>query len=436
MERELDSLGARLFTGNGLDMSFVRLQSTAANLRPSLAIMADAALNPSFPADRFSTQKKRRIAQIEQEKANPTAMAQRVLPALIYGKDHAYGKPGSGFTTSLESVTREDLIKWHADWFKPGSATIIIAGDTTMDKLIPALEQTFGPWTAGTAPAKNLSTVAKTPGRKIYLIDKPDATQSVIVAAHISEKSGQPEDLAAEPVFTNFGGIATSRLNRNLRLDKHWSYGTSGFLSNSRGQRTFTVIAPVQTDKTKESMAEVLREIKDIAGDRPIKGEEFASIMRNMTSRLPGRFETLSSLENAAITLVNLGLPDDYWSNYAGRMRGLTESQLEQAAGKFIEPGEIIWLVVGDLSKVEKGIRELGYGDVIRLNADGQPELVWTVKKVSEVWERENHPGTACHPSFVRRGAKARRSGKSSFLDFPDLRAFSTPTLSRPSKGR
>jgi zinc protease len=373
MERELDSLGARLFTGNGLDMSFVRLQSTTANMRPSLAIMADAALNPSFPADRFSTQKKRRIAQIEQEKANPTAVAQRVLPALIYGKDHAYGKPGSGFTTSLESVTREDLIKWHADWFKPGSATIIIAGDTTMDKLIPALEQTFGPWAGGTAPAKNLSTVAKTPGRKIYLIDKPDATQSVIVAAHISEKSGQPEDLAAEPVFTNFGGIATSRLNRNLRLDKHWSYGTSGFLSNSRGQRTFTVIAPVQTDKTKESMAEVLREIKDIAGDRPIKGEEFASIMRNMTSRLPGRFETLSSLENAAITLVNLGLPDDYWSNYAGRMRGLTESQLDTSAGKFVHPGEIIWLVVGDLSKVEKGIRELGYGDVIRLNADGTP---------------------------------------------------------------
>lgn len=373
MERELDSLGARLNTGNGLDMSFVRLQSTAANLRPSLAIMADSTLNPSFPADRFSTQKKRRLAALEQEKASPTAVAQRVLPTLIYGKDHAYGKPATGYTNSLESVTRDDLIKWHADWFKPGSSTIVIAGDTTMDKLLPALEQTFGQWAAGSAPAKNLPTVAKTPGRKIYLIDKPDATQSVIVAAHISEKSGQPEDLAAEPVFTNFGGIATSRLNRNLRLDKHWSYGTSGFLTNSRGQRTFTVIAPVQTDKTKESMAEVLKEIKDIAGDRPIKGEEFASIMRNMTSRLPGRFETLSSLENAAVTLINLGLPDDYWSNYAGRMRGLTESQLERAADKFVEPGEIIWLVVGDLSKVEKGIRELGYGDVIRLNADGTP---------------------------------------------------------------
>ncbi len=372
MEQQLDSLGARLNTGNGLDMSFVRLQATSANLRPSLAIMADAALNPSFPSDRFETQKKRRIAQIEQEKANPTAIAQRIIPGLIYGKNHSYGKPASGFTRSLESLTREDLIKWHADWFKPGSATIVLAGDTTLAAALSALEEVFGGWKAGKAPEKNLSTVAKTPGRKIYLVDKPDAPQSVIIAAHVSETSGQPEDLAAEPVFTNFGGIATSRLNRNLRLDKHWSYGTSGFISGARGQRTFTVIAPVQTDKTKESMAEVLKEIKDIAGDRPIKGEEFASIMRNMTSRLPGRFETLSSLENAGVSLVNFGLPDDYWANYSGRMRGLTESQLDGAAKKFIHPDEVIWIVVGDLTKVEKGIRELGYGEIVRLNADGE----------------------------------------------------------------
>ena len=85
----------------------------------------------------------------------------------------------------------------------------------------------------------------------------------------------------------NFGGMATSRLNRNLRLDKHWSYGTQGLIGDARGQRPFLVIAPVQTDKTKESMVEVSKEIKGLAGERPVAGEEFASIMRNMTLRLP-----------------------------------------------------------------------------------------------------------------------------------------------------
>jgi zinc protease len=166
--------------------------------------------------------------------------------------------------------------------------------------------------------------------------------------------------------------MATSRLNRNLRLDKHWSYGTAGRLQDSRGQRTFFVLAPVQTDKTKESMIEVNKEIRDIAGNRPITGEEFESIMRNMTSRLPGRFETLSSLEGAAIDVVNFNLPNDYWANFGTNMRGLTEKQLADAGKKFVQPDEVIWIIIGDLSKVEAGIRELGFGEVIKLDPDGK----------------------------------------------------------------
>lgn len=370
---QLDSLGARLFTGSSLDMSFVRLQATAQNARPSLEIMADVVLNPSFPADQFDIQKQSRLAQIGQEKANANALAQRILPAILYGENHAYGKPGSGFETSVQTITREDLIKWHADWFKPSNATIIVTGDTTLAQLTPMLEAAFGNWKQGTAPKKNLTTVARTAGKKIYLLDKPDAPQSTIVAAHVSETSGQAEDLAAEPVMTNFGGMATSRLNRNLRLDKHWSYGAGGGLNNVRGQRSFSVVTAVQTDKTKESMMEITKEIRDIAGNRPITGEEYTSIMRSMNSKLPARFETLASLEGAAISQINLNLAPDFWAKYASNLRGLTEPQLANAAKKFVHPDEIIWIIVGDVKKIEKGIGELGYGEVIKLDANGQP---------------------------------------------------------------
>ena len=95
--------------------------------------------------------------------------------------------------------------------------------------------------------------------------------------------------------------------------------------------------------------------------------------MRNMTLRLPARFETLDSLEAAAVRMINHGLPSDYWSRYAAGVRSLTEAQLNDAARKFVRPGEIIWVVVGDLRKVEKGVRELGFGEVVRLDADGAP---------------------------------------------------------------
>jgi zinc protease len=373
MSDALESLGARLNTGTSADLSLVRLQSTSANLAPSLAIMADAALNPAFAAGQFTLQKQRRLAQIGQERAQPNGLALRLMPALLYGPAHAYGRPGNGTEKTIADISRDDLAAWHAAWFKPGSATIIVTGDTTLEKVMPALEASFGAWRAGSAPAKDGAAVAKTAGARIYLVDKPDAPQSTIVAAQVSQPQGQPEDLAMEPVMQNFGGMATSRMNRNLRLDKHWSYGTSGQLTNPRGQRALMVVAPVQTDKTRESMLEVAREIRGVAGERPLVGEEYASIMRNMTSRLAGRFETVAALESAAITSINLKFPDNYWSDYAGNIRALSEPQLAAAARKFVRPEQLTWLVIGDLRKIEKGVRDLNWGEVVVLDAEGNP---------------------------------------------------------------
>ena len=373
MSDALESLGARLDTANSADQSLVQLQSTAANLKASLALMADAVLNPAFPADQFALQKQARLARIGQQRANPGSLAMQVMPALLYGPEHGYGRSALGTEATVGGLTRDDLVQWHADWFKPGSATLVVTGDVKLAQLMPQLEAHFGAWRAGAAPPKQLAPVARTGGKKIYLIDRPDAQQSTIVAAHISHAQGQPEDLAMEPVMQNFGGIATSRLNRNLRLDKHWSYGARATLTDVRGQRAFMVVAPVQTDKTREAMLEVAKEVRGVAGERPLAGDEYKSIMRNMTARLAGRFETISALERAAITSVNLNLPDDYWQGYAAGMRKLSEAQVAAAAAKFVQPDDAIWLVVGDLRKIEAGVRSLNWGEVVILTADGKP---------------------------------------------------------------
>jgi len=371
---DLDALGAEITTASSLDLSFVRLRALARNLRPSLDIYADVVLRPTFPQAMVDLARQRRLAQIRQEKAQPVALAQRVVPLLIFGSSHAYGNPlsGSGFEGTVSTLRREDLSDWHRTWFQPGSATLIVTGDTTLAALVPELERVFGSWPRGTAPAKRVTPVPATQGDRVFLLDAPGAAQSVIVAAHVSEPGGQPEDLAIETVMSNYGGLATSRLNRNLRLDKQWSYGTAGILVNARGQRPFITIAPVQADRTKEAIVEVQRELRDIAGNRPIRGEEYQSIMRSQTLSLPGRFATLASLENAAVQLVNYGYRDDYYATYAGRVRSLTEENLASAAARFIRPGEVIWIIVGDMAKVEAGIRELGLGTLSRIDGDGR----------------------------------------------------------------
>jgi zinc protease len=368
---ELDAIGARISTGSSLDLSFVRLQALSHALPPALAIYADVVLRPSFPPAMVELAKKRRLAQIGQEKATPTTAATRMMPGLLYGAAHGYGNPlsGSGFERTVSTLTREDLAAWHRSWFHPGSATLIVTGDTTLAAVVPELEKTFGAWKSGKAPAKRVAPVSPAAGGKVFLINRPGAPQSVILAGHVSEPGGQAEDLAIDTVMRNFGGLATSRLNRNLRLDKHWSYGTQGVLQDARGQRPLFVLAPVQTDKTKESVAEVIKELEGIAGARPIRGEEFASIMRTQTLGLPGRWATLQSLEAAAIQILNYGYPDDYFSTYANRVRGLREAELDAAARKFIRPSQIVWVIVGDLAQIEKGVRELNLGTVTVVEA-------------------------------------------------------------------
>jgi zinc protease len=367
---DLDALGAQLTTSNTLDLSFVDLSALPANLRPSLEILADVVLRPAFPQDKVKLLTQQRLSMVRQEQSQPNTLALRLVPRLLYGESHAYGKPftGTGYLDTVGALTRDDVVAWHGRWFHPNNATMLVAGDVTLQTLVPELERAFGTWKAGEAPKKTVGTVARTVGKRVYLIDKPDAPQSVIVAAHVSEPGGIAEDVAVETVMRNFGGMATSRLNRNLRLDKHWSYGTAGFLSDARGQRPFIVVAPVQTDKTKEAIVEVQKEIRGVAGERPIAGEEYASVMRSQTLRLPGAFETLDSLSSAAARILLFNRGDDFYARYANNVRALTEADLLAAGKKVVHPDEVIWIIVGDLKKVESGIRELNLGEVTKLD--------------------------------------------------------------------
>jgi zinc protease len=375
LEDELDRLGARLTTDTGLDASNVRLRALAATLSPALDLFAEVVRQPAFPAEQFELERRRRLARIRQEQAQPVAAALRLMPPILYGSEHPYGKPltGSGSEATVSALERDDLARWHATWVRPASATLVVAGDVTLAELLPELERTLGAWPAGRAPAKQLAAPAAAPRGKVYLVDKPDAPQSVIVASHVSIRGGRPDDVAVDTVMRLFGGMATSRLNRNLRLDKHWSYGTSGFLSDARGERPLLVVAPVQTDKTREAMVEVEREIRGIAGARPVEGQELANILRGSTARLPGRFETLAALEDAALDLVAYGYPDDWWARYGERVRALGAADLAAAGAAAVRPDEVVWLVIGDRARIEGGLRELALGEIVPLDPQGNP---------------------------------------------------------------
>ena len=368
-------LGAQLQAYSNLDFSFLRLSALKPKLDPSLVLFADVILHPSFPEADFKREQKLQVDTIQQEQSEPIPMALRVLPGLLYGRGHAYGNPltGSGTAASVQKITRDDLVKFHEVWFRPNNATLVVAGDITLAELTPKLEKLFAGWKRGDVPAKNISKVQLAPKPMVYIVDKPGAGQSVILAGTVDMPPNTPEEIAIQAMNDDLGGTFSSRLNMNLREDKHWAYGAGSLLLGARAQRPFIVYAPVQTDKTKESLVEVNKELRAILGDRPATAEELARIKANETLSLPGSRETLNAVGNSITDLLQYGWPDDYYDTMTGKITALTTKDLDAAAKQVVHPDNLVWVVVGDRSKIEAGIRELGYGEIRFIDADGNP---------------------------------------------------------------
>jgi zinc protease len=369
---QLAQLGASLNVGSTMDSMVARLSALKANLDASLDIFADVALNPSFPQADFLREQKRQLAAIEREKTEPVPLALRVLPALIYGKGHAYSEPwtGSGTAASVSQLTREDMARFHAAWFKPNHATLMVVGDTTLAEIRPKLEKLFSAWAPGEPPQKNVASVALPERSVVYLIDRPGAQQSLILAGSVAPPRNNPDEVSIESMNNVLGGDFGARLNMDLREDKHWTYGALTMLANARGQRLFLAWAPVQTDKTKESMAEIDKDLRGILADHPATGAELTRVKASETLRLPGSRETIDRVMSSIGDLVEYDLPEDYYQTYAGKVRALTLADIETSAREVVHPDRLIWVVVGDRAKIEAGIRELGLGQVRLLNPE------------------------------------------------------------------
>ncbi len=373
---EQQRLGAGIGSGSTLDSSFVSLSALNVNLDASLDLFADIVLHPSFPDADFKRLQKQQIARIQREKAQPIGMALRVFPKLLYGSSHPYGLPfsGSGYEDGVAKLTREDLAKFHATWFKPDNATMIVVGNTTLAEIKPKLEAHFKDWKKGSVPAKKLSTVAGKNDTTIYILDKPGAAQSVILAGQLVPPIANPDEIAFKTMTQVLGGSFVARLNMDLREDKHWSYGAYTFVPDARAQRPFIGYAPVQTDKTKESMVQVMKQIEGITGPMPVKQPELAMAQDGMTRTLPGQWETQGAVSGSIADMVMFGLPDDYYTTLPGKVRALKTSDVDANAKKTLTPDKMVWVIAGDRAKIEAGIKELGWGEVKYLDPDGNPK--------------------------------------------------------------
>lgn len=375
ISEELDRLGMQLATAASLDVVSVTASALKMNLEPSLRLFADVVLHPSFPEEELERQKRQRLAAIQNEKARPFALALRVLPRLLYGEGHPYGVPltGSGTEQSVAALTREVLVRFHRSWFHPNNATLIVAGAAKAEELTPMLERVFGAWRPAQTPERKMPPPRPPQRSRIYILDRPGAQQSVILGGHLAPPKSDPDEVALEIMNAILGGQFISRINMNLREDKHWSYGTDTVIFDARAERPFLTIAPVETGKTREALLEILRELREIRRQRPITAEELAAAQSGQTLRLPGSFETLGRLAAGIAEIVAFNLPDDYFETFVPKVRSLRLEDVNGAARRYLDPERMVWVVVGDRREIEGPLREAGVAEVSLLDAEGRP---------------------------------------------------------------
>ncbi len=371
--KEAERLGAYISAGSDLDTSTVRLNALKTNLDDSLDLLADIVRHPRFAQEDLERLRVRRIARIRQEQNQPIAIALRQLPPLLYGQGHAYGIPftGSGTIDSVKRITRDDLVAFQRAWLRPDNATIFVVGDTTMAEIRPLLEKHFGDWKAPKTPVphKNIARVEGPKKSRIIIIDRPGSPQSLILAGHLAPPTGDPDNIALAAANEILGGAFTARINMDLREDKGWSYGAYSFMQNARGQRPFLVYAPVQTDKTAQSIRQLVLDLEAFLGDRPPTEEELDRVVKNNTRSLPGRFETSGAVLGAILSNARFGRPLDYQERLKDLFAALDLEQVRAAGRRLVHPDRLIWLVVGDKAKIEADLKKLGIAPVEEASA-------------------------------------------------------------------
>ncbi|MDQ3246657.1 MAG: insulinase family protein [Pseudomonadota bacterium] len=363
LAEEQERLGAEIGAGGSADQSNVGMAALSANLAPSLDLLADVIQRPTFADSELERVRTQVLTAIAQEQKSPQGMAGRALPALLYGNAHPYATTSIGNPEAVKAFSRDDLLHFQRTWLRPDNAAIFVVSNLPLAEVQQQLEQRFGTWAPPAAP-KGVKNFGDTPVRpaaeRIVLIDRPSSPQSLIMAAQVTPIDPRGELTAITGANDILGGSFLSRINMNLREDKGWSYGVRGTVQLNAKLVPYIVSAPVQADRTGDSIRELRKDVRDFLTAKGVTDEELERTIANRISQLPGSFETSGSVLTAMQQNALYGRPDDYYEQLAAKYRTQTRTSLDASLREALDPVGFVWVVVGDAKQVTPQLRKLG----------------------------------------------------------------------------
>jgi len=367
---QISFLGISLSPQASWESSTLSLHTPTAQLDSALALFADVALHPSFPANEFERIKKNRLTELLQLRDQGPAIANLVFPAILYGNAHPYGSPLSGTESTVTSLSTSDLQSYYQANFKPNNATLIIVGDVNPAQIEQKINALFGSWQRGDVPQLTYGEPPNAGATTIYLVDKPGAAQSSFRIGAVGVPRSTKDYFALTVMNTILGGSFSSRLNQNLREARGYTYGAGSRFDMRRAAGPFTATAEIVSAKSDSALLQFMKELNGIRQSVP--ADELSRAKRYLQLQLPGNFETTQQIAAAMVPVALYGLPLDYYNNYVQSVENVTQADVNRVAQQYINPGSLAIVIVGDRKTIEQGLRATNVGPISIRDITGQ----------------------------------------------------------------
>jgi predicted Zn-dependent peptidase len=372
LSNALQLLGTTISVSIAGESGSISFVSTTAKFPAVLGVLSDMLVSSTFPEAALDRLRGQRLVQLEQQKAQSGAIANRVFPRVVYGGAHPYGRVVT--EQSLKAITRDDVVAFHKAYFQPGRALVSVVGDVTAAAVKPVVEQALAVWPkGGERPSFTYPAVPEPKPTRIVLVDKPGAAQSTVVIGRPGPPRTTPDYFALEVMNTMLGGMFQSRLNANIREEKGYSYGVGSEFDYGKGPGAFSSSGDVVSDKSDAALVEFMKELRGILGARPVTDEELAVAKDSLIQRLPAAFQSVTSVNGALTTLWTQGLPDDYYQQYAKSISAITRDDVVRVAKKYIDLDKVAIVIVGDRKTIEAPLKATGIAPIVLHDIEGNP---------------------------------------------------------------
>jgi predicted Zn-dependent peptidase len=358
---ELGFIGATLSAGASMDAAYVTGYSLSRHLPKLVELLADVTEAPAFPPSDFARVQDQRKVALLQQRDQPGAVASKAFGPLYWGS-HPYGHWIMGTEASVAATTPEDLARFHAEHWRPGASELVVVGDVDEASLRPMLEKAFAGWT-GKSPAQPVAAESEAANLRAVFVEKPAAPQTFLILGMPGMARSDPDFVAAQVLFQVLGGGSSSRLFRDLREEKGYTYGLTSRESAQKLGGVSYLGGSVRADATAQAVRDLLSEVEALR-NTPVPQAELRDAQDSIALALPGEFATAAGIAGKLAEQVVYGLPDGWWGLYAAAVRAQTPADLQQVARRYLDPARLVTVLVGDKAVVQPQLAGLPLGPV------------------------------------------------------------------------